>query len=138
MINKYFVRIKNLEKQIRFRSIHSISVPTVNKSGLKKNLRFKEDGRYYWHWDPRFVTDADTRREERDPDRLIAAAKRLTCPTLLVRGGSSDLVTEARAKEFQEYTPHAEFVDVSGAGHMVAGDKNDHFKDSVIGFLERV
>ena len=109
-----------------------------DKSGLLKNLRLRDDGRYYWHWDPRFVTDADTRREERDPDRLIAAAKRLTCPTLLVRGGSSDLVTEARAKEFQEYTPHAEFVDVSGAGHMVAGDKNDHFTDSVIGFLERV
>ncbi len=109
-----------------------------DNSGLLKNLCLRDDGRYYWHWEPRFVTDADRRREERDPDRLIAAAKRLTCPTLLVRGGSSDLVTEERAKEFLQYVPHAEFVDVSGAGHMVAGDKNDHFTDSVIGFLERV
>lgn len=109
-----------------------------DNSGLLKNLRLRDDGRYYWHWDPRFVTDADTRREERDPDRLIAAAKRLTCPTLLVRGGSSDLVTEERAREFLEYVPHAQFADVSGAGHMVAGDKNDVFTDSVIGFLEAV
>jgi pimeloyl-ACP methyl ester carboxylesterase len=109
-----------------------------DNTGLLKNLRLRDDGRYYWHWDPRFVTDADKRREERDPDRLIAAAKRLTCPTLLVRGGSSDLVTEQRAKEFLEYVPHAEFVDVSGAGHMVAGDKNDAFTDGIIAFLDKV
>ena len=109
-----------------------------DNSGLLKNLRLRDDGRFYWHWDPRFVTDADTRRQERDPDRLIAAAKRLTCPTLLVRGGSSDLVTEARAREFLEYVPHAQFADVSGAGHMVAGEKNDVFTDAVIGFLDRV
>lgn len=111
--------------------------PTDN-SGLLKNLRLRDDGRYYWHWDPRFVTDADTRLEERNPARMIAAAKRLTCPTLLVRGGSSDLVTEERAREFQEYVPHAQFADVSGAGHMVAGDKNDVFTDAVIGFLDSV
>lgn len=109
-----------------------------DNSGLLKNLRLHVDGRYYWHWDPRFVTDADTRREERDPARLVAAAKRLTCPTLLVRGGSSDLVTEERAREFLEYVPHAKFADVSGAGHMVAGDKNDVFTDAVIGFLDEV
>ncbi len=109
-----------------------------DNSGLLKNLRQRDDGRYYWHWDPRFVTDADTRLEERNPARMIAAARRLTCPTLLVRGGSSDLVTEERAREFQEYVPHAQFADVSGAGHMVAGDKNDAFTDAVIGFLDSV
>ena len=24
-------------------------------SGLKKNLRLKEDGRWYWHWDPKYI-----------------------------------------------------------------------------------
>lgn len=109
-----------------------------DNSGLLKNLRLRDDGRYYWHWDPRFVTDADTRQEERDPARLIAASRRLTCPILLVRGGASDLVTEERAQEFLEYVPHAKFADVSGAGHMVAGDKNDIFTDAVIGFLDEV
>ena len=48
-------------------------------------------------------------------------------PTLLVRGGSSDLVTETEARAFLDLAPHARFVDVSGAGHMVAGDRNDAF-----------
>jgi pimeloyl-ACP methyl ester carboxylesterase len=32
--------------------------------------------------------------------------------------------------------PHAQFVEVPGAGHMVAGDSNDVFTDAVLGFLE--
>jgi pimeloyl-ACP methyl ester carboxylesterase len=107
-------------------------------SGLLKNLRLRDDGRYYWHWDPRFVTDADKRMEDRDPTRMIAAAKHIKCPTLLVRGGSSDLVSEEVAKEFLELVPQAEFVDVSGAGHMVAGDKNDAFADGVLAFLGKL
>ena len=44
---------------------------------------------------------------------------------LLVRGKLSDLVTEVQVSEFLERYPNASFADVSGAGHMVVGDKND-------------
>ncbi len=67
---------------------------------------------------------------------MEAAARALTCPTLLVRGKSSDLVTEEAAQEFLALVPHAEFVDVGGAGHMVAGDDNDVFARQVLGFLD--
>ncbi len=107
-------------------------------SGLGKNLRAGGDGRWYWHWDPAFITDAEARQEDRDPARLEACARvlaRRRVPTLLVRGGSSDLVTEAEARAFLDLVPHARFVDVSGAGHMVAGDRNDAFNTAVIRFL---
>ena len=38
---------------------------------------------------------------------------------------------------FREQVPHAEYADVSGAGHMVAGDRNDLFSNAVIEFMER-
>ena len=38
-------------------------------------------------------------------------------------------------QEFRDAVPHAEFVDVSGAGHMVAGDHNDAFTAAVENFL---
>ena len=66
------------------------------------------------------------------------AARSLDIPTLLVRGKMSDLVSEEAAREFVTMVPHAEFVDVSGAGHMVAGDKNDAFGEAVISFLNRL
>jgi pimeloyl-ACP methyl ester carboxylesterase len=107
-------------------------------SGLKKNLRRGDDGRYRWHWDPRFL------ESPKNPDNLTSlsldqlddAARSLTLPTLLVRGRMSDLLSEAGAREFLDLVPHAKFVDVSGAGHMVAGDRNDAFAKSVVSFLE--
>jgi non-heme chloroperoxidase len=69
--------------------------------------------------------------------RLAAASRNLSVPALLVRGGESDVVSQDGAREFLELVPHAEFVDVSGAGHMVAGDRNDRFTEAVVGFLSR-
>lgn len=36
-----------------------------------------------------------------------------------------------------ELVPHAERADVTGAGHMVAGDRNEVFNDAVMEFLDR-
>ena len=70
--------------------------------------------------------------------RMEAAARSIEVPTLLVRGRQSDLLSEDGARRFLELVPHAEFVDVAGAGHMVAGDRNDAFTGSVLGFIERL
>jgi non-heme chloroperoxidase len=107
-------------------------------SGLRKNLRHDADGRYRWHWDPEFAVGMRRPSGSQHPDRLEAAARRLRIPTLLVRGRMSDVISEAGARHFLELAPHAEFVDVSGAGHMVAGDRNDVFAAAVIDFLRRV
>ncbi|MGH7963016.1 MAG: alpha/beta fold hydrolase [Candidatus Binatia bacterium] len=101
-------------------------------SGLEKNLRKGPDGRYRWHWDPQLMNPA---RMRRDPERLFAAARALRVPTLLVRGKLSDIVSEETAAEFMAAVPHAQFADVSEAGHMVAGDRNDIFSRAVIDFL---
>ena len=52
-----------------------------------------------------------------------------------MRGKLSDVVSLEGAAEFRAAVPHARFADVSGAGHMVAGDRNDLFTDAVIEFL---
>lgn len=66
---------------------------------------------------------------------MYESTRRLTVPTLLVRGDQSDLVSEETAAEFLAAVPHASSVDVRGAGHMVAGDENDAFTDAVLSFL---
>jgi pimeloyl-ACP methyl ester carboxylesterase len=105
--------------------------------GLKKNLRLHPDGRWRWHWDPRFLDGRRPAGQGRGDieDKLIAAARGLKIPAMLVRGGSSELVQEEHAKEFLVLVPHARFADVSGARHMVAGDKNDQFSAAILEFL---
>jgi pimeloyl-ACP methyl ester carboxylesterase len=106
-------------------------------SGLRKNVRLRDDGRWYWHWDPAFLLGGrqDEPRSVRNEGRLEDAARALTVPTLLVRGRQSDVLSEAGAREALGLIPHARYVDVGGAGHMVAGDRNDAFNDAVIEFL---
>ena len=117
-----------------------------NLDGLRKNLRHR-DGRWYWHWDPAFITgkmgSTDETRITTDGfggqrAMLEAAARAIRIPTMLVRGRESDLLSEQGAKDFLELVPHAEYVDVAGAGHMVAGDRNDVFNDAIVGFVTRL
>jgi pimeloyl-ACP methyl ester carboxylesterase len=106
--------------------------------GLKKNLRLHPDGRWRWHWDPRFLDGRRPVGGQRSEieERLLAAARGLKIPAMLVRGGSSELVQEEHAQEFLALVPHARFADVSGARHMVAGDKNDQFSAAIMDFLK--
>ena len=111
----------------------------TNTSGLMRNLRLRE-GRYYWHWDPAFAhmgRDAQSKMNFEGPNAMETAARGINIPTLLIRGGRSQIVTEASVRAFLEMVPHAEFVDVAGAHHMVAGDANDAFNNAVFGFIDK-
>ena len=57
-------------------------------------------------------------------------------PTLVVRGAQSDLVSPEGVQEFVDAVPGARYIDVADAGHMVAGDQNDHFTTAILGFLD--
>jgi pimeloyl-ACP methyl ester carboxylesterase len=103
--------------------------------GLKKNLR-RRDGRWHWHWDPKFLTapaDDSFVREE----KLERAAIDLKIRILLIRGKLSDVVSPEGVKDFLAKVPHAEFVELSDAGHTAAGDDNDAFSEAVVQFVSR-
>ena len=104
-------------------------------AGLVKNVRQTEDGKFVWHWDPKFM--ATPRNIEERTARLETCARELQLPTLLVRGGLSDVLSEDGAQTFLETCPHSEYVNITDAGHMVAGDRNDIFGNAVIEFLSR-
>jgi pimeloyl-ACP methyl ester carboxylesterase len=109
--------------------------PPKDLSGLRKNLRLGEDGRFRWHWDPRFVSNGGRSFADQYTERLLAATARIEIPLLLVRGRRSEVVTDELAAELLSIVPHARYADVGDAGHMVAGDANDHFTSAVTAFL---
>lgn len=106
-------------------------------SGLEKNLRKENDGRYYWHWDHRMLQHAHIEKAKHE-ERLLAAAQVITVPVLLLRGILSDVVSKEVVAEFQQAVPHARHLDITEAAHTVAGDSNAAFTDAVLSFLREV
>jgi non-heme chloroperoxidase len=107
-----------------------------NVDGLGKNVRLGADGKYRWHWDPKFNQPHQLDLGKRQL-RLEACARNLKIPVLLVRGGMSDVLTDQGAREFLRLCPQCEYVNITDAAHMVAGDRNDIFGNAVITFLSR-
>lgn len=103
--------------------------------GLRKNLRLR-DGRWYWHWDPAFMT-APSDDPELRTESFEEAAVNLKIPILLIRGKLSDVVSPEGVQHFLDTVPRAEFVELSNAGHTAAGDDNDAFSDVVVDFVRR-
>ncbi len=103
--------------------------------GLKKNLRL-QDGKWFWHWDPAFLTAPGDDPFER-AEMLEHAAISLEIPILLIRGKLSDVVSTEGVQDFLQKVPGAQFVELSDAGHTAAGDDNDAFTDAVVQFVRQ-
>ena len=111
--------------------------PPKNLDGLRRNLREHADGRLRWHWDPRFVDGPNPAAVSARRADLEAAARNLAIPTLLLRGELSRVLSVAGVAEFRALAPHAEFLQISRADHMIAGDQNDAFAAAIIAFVDR-
>lgn len=102
-----------------------------NLAGLLKNVRRGEDGRYRWHWDPAML-----KQDFKDRNlQLQAVGGRVEIPTLVLRGEKSDVVDDAGVEAMRALMPDVEVHVIAGAGHMIAGDRNDPFLDAIANFL---
>jgi len=97
-------------------------------------LSERADGRLQWHWDPRLMSEFIPGAGKLQA-QIEAACSKLDIPVLLVSGGRSDLVTDRTVQHFLELAPHARHVQLPHATHMVAGDDNDAFADTLIEYL---
>ncbi len=83
---------------------------------LKKN----QDGKWIRHYDLNLSVPV----KAITPELAVAAQAMLwkaydaiTCQTLLVRGGDSDLLSIAAAQEMTQRGPHAQLIEIAGVGH---------------------
>lgn len=112
--------------------------PSRDLSGLQRNLRRGDDGRWRWHWDWEFVAGFRSFASGDYRPLLVEAGRAVQVPVLLVRGVLSDVVLDTGVARLLEVIPHAQTADVDRAGHMIVGDRNDSFADVIVGFLQGV
>jgi pimeloyl-ACP methyl ester carboxylesterase len=110
-----------LERTIQFN-------PTRSESSLRRgvlhNAHAREDGLWTWRYD-RLDRMRKKATEEGVVDfgELWDDVSAITCPILLVRGGTSGVVGDEDVVEWQRRQPDTEVVVVEGSGHSVQGDK---------------
>lgn len=103
--------------------------------GLERNLR-KVGDRYYWHWDERFLDSFHSSRLAASK-RLEQAARNISVPALIVHAARSDVLGSDEVEHLRALVPHAEYVRVENASHMVVGDKNSAFNHAILAFLAK-
>jgi pimeloyl-ACP methyl ester carboxylesterase len=99
---------------------------------LRHAMRKGPGGRWTYKFDPAIGGAAG-----RDPEALWWAVGRLRCPTLLVRGAESNILTAEGAERFVRTAPRSAMAVVAGAGHSVMGDNPAGFLAAVRPFLRR-
>jgi len=94
-------------------------------------LRQRPDGRWIWKMDPAYIQQ---RVRHGAPPRpaLWPVLQRLSCPTLVVWGTTSDVLSEAQARRMVDLLPRGELVAVPGIGHAPT-----LMEPVVVGALER-
>ncbi len=70
-------------------------------------------------------------------EALWAAVPEIVCPTLVVRGGQSDVFLDEDAEKLARSLRQGEWVRVEGAGHTVQGDNPGDLVAAIRRFLER-
>ncbi len=108
-----------IEKALKFNPRRD---PTILRRSLMHNLRQQPDGTWKWKYDTRRfkALGQDSHRAERAA--LADGLARIICPSLVVRGGESDVFHEEDAEHLAARLPHGRHVTVPKAGHTVQGD----------------
>ena len=79
-------------------------------------LRRRPDGRWVWKMDPAYIEQRVKRGAPARPP-LWPALQALPCPTMVVWGKQSDVLSEAQVLRMVEVLPRGELVAVPGIGH---------------------
>jgi pimeloyl-ACP methyl ester carboxylesterase len=111
-------RFANVEEAERY--IRSISAPFGPHSDAQWRfltetwLRRNQDGSWRAHYDPRIAEAQPVPQKDLELWGLYDAVR---CPTLLLRGAESDLLTRATAAEMTRRGPKARVAEIRGVGH---------------------
>jgi esterase len=124
-----------LERAVKFNPIRD---PRVLRRSLFYNLRQLPTGKWSLKHDQRRASDDSWRIAAEQRERILRDVAKISCPTLIVRGGKSDVLTDDAAERFARMLPHARWVRVENAGHNVQGDNPRGLLDAMNPFLREL
>jgi esterase len=124
-----------LERAVKFNPVRD---PVVLRRSLFYNLRQMPTGKWALKHDQRRASEEAWRISTEQRERLAREVTKISCPTLIVRGALSDVLSDESAERFAGSLPHARWVRVEKAGHNVQGDNPRGLLDAMHPFLQEI
>jgi esterase len=124
-----------LERAIKFNPLRN---PAVLKRSLFYNLRQTPTGKWVLKHDQRRASEEYAQIAAAQREKLAQQIAQITCPTLIVRGAISDVLTDEAAEKFARSLPQGRWERVANAGHNVQGDNPAGLLKVLRPFLEEV
>ena len=98
------------------------------------NLKQTSDGKWTWKYDA-VLRSPNRPLPNPDSSRAWELLRKIACPTLLVRGAESDILSPEVAARMVSEIPDCRMVTVQESGHSVPLDNPSGFHESMKGFL---
>lgn len=131
----------DLDEAARAIAAYSPFRSKIDTPRLTRNLRQRADGRWIWkHGMGRRMRSGTDLQQQRDRsmEGFEDDLRGLRCPVLVLRGASSDILSEEGAAELVSLLADARLARIAGAGHLAAGDNPNSFRALVTGFLDEL
>ena len=130
----------------QYANLLSLAYPAAQPHAImrmaRNGLRRDDEGRLVIKMDPALrgaMTEGEAARiaeEAASPEAQWEALGRITCPTLVVRGAASDILSpETADKMVDEVLPNGRLAVIGQAGHSVMTDNPEAFRDAVNAFV---
>ena len=111
-------------------------VEDVESDSMAANLRWGDDGRLVFKYDDsQFHSGATALPMD---DEMRALGRRITCPTTILRGERSKVLSDEAAASFAADIDGATWQCIPDAGHTIQSSNPRGLADAVLDFLERV
>ena len=108
--------------------VYPLSSDEMVMHRVRHNLERRADGRWVWKHSP------DVGRHW-NPEDLSDAVRAISCPTLVVRGGKSDVFAPEAAAALANAIPQGRLATIEGSGHSVPMDRPAEFEAVLRDFL---
>jgi esterase len=130
-----------LERAMRFNPTRP---PAHLRYSLYHALKQVPSGKWTWKQDRRRAAEPEDDEAEAEAARQAQAeslwrdVRGISCPTLVLRGARSTILSRDGAERLAAALPRGELQEIPNAGHTVQGDNPAAFAAAVEGFLARV
>ncbi len=110
---------------------------TALERRLYSSMQASKNGLVTWIWDISGVLN-HMKNGPRGTDDRWGYVKAITCPTLVVRGSESEILSQETADRMSNENPHISWIEIPKAGHAIHADNLYSFNLRVSDFLRNI